>query len=247
MYIVMVLMRVKRRLVKRRHPDEGLPLSGSESVYSWYPWGGQGLHVDNCYAYAVGDHAIRRQNKSVPGNHSGMSSIFHTYRTCKGLAKRVISDNPKKIYRAEAEERCRKSYYKVMMFVAPTNMYHNSTGDFHFYKQHGVIKYKVKKGDTPEKIARFFKIPRSRLPKKLPAAGDNIKFRANVFSHKLGWATGPLLEDAAGKVIKDPRKANRKYGYNYTKYCCSFCVKNKGIDVNPPKNSKVRNNLMKFF
>jgi len=226
---------------------KGLPLSGSESVYSWFPWGGSGLHVDNCYAYAVGDHAKYRNNKSVPGNHSGQSSIFHTYRTCKGLAKRVISDNPKKVYQVDGDEKCKKNFYKIMMFVAPTNKYRNSTGDFHFYKQHGLVKYTIRKGDTPLKIAKFFKIAISKVPKKLPAVGEIAKIKANVFSHKLGWATGPLLYDAAGKVIKDPRKANRNYGYNYTKYCSSFCVKNKGIDVNPPKNSKTRNNLIKFF
>ena len=220
-----------------------LPLSGSESVYSWYPWGGTGLHVDNCYAYAVGDHAKYRMNKSVPGNHSGMSSIFHTYKNCKGLANRVISDNPKKVYKARGDEKCKKNFYKIMMFVAPKNKYNNSTGDFHFYKQHGLVKYTIRQGDTPTKIAKFFKIPVSRIPKKLPPRGKCIKVKANVFSHKLGWATGPLLYDAAGKVIKDPRRANRNYGYNYTKYCSSFCVKNKGIDV----DSKIRNNLIKFF
>ena len=224
-----------------------LPLSGGESVYSWFPWGGSGLHADNCYAYAVGDHAKYRMNKSVPGNHSGMSSIFHTYKNCKGLATRVISDNPKKVYKADADEKCKKNFYKIMMFVAPKNKYHNSTGDFHFYKQHGLVKYTIREGDTPAKIAKFFKIPVSRLPIKLPVKGKVIKVKANVFSHKLGWATGPLLYDAKGKVIKDPRRANRNYGYNYTKYCSSFCVKNKGINVNPPKNSKVRNNLIKFF
>ena len=224
-----------------------VPLSGSEPVYSWFPWGGSGLHVDNCYAYAVGDHAKYRNNKSVPGNHSGQSSMFHTYRTCKGLAKRVISDNPKKVYQVGGDEKCKRNFYKIMMFVAPTNKYHNSTGDFHFYKQHGLVKYTIRKGDTPGKIAKFFKIAISKIPKKLPAVGEITKIKANVFSHKLGWATGPLLYDAGGKVIKDPRTANRKYGYNYTKYCSSFCVKNKGIDVNPPKNSKIRNNLIKFF
>lgn len=224
-----------------------LPLSGGEVAYSWKPWGDTGFSTDNCYAYAVGDHAMYRDNKSVPGNHSGMSSMFHTYKNCKGLAKRVISDNPKKVYLARATEKCRKQFYKVMMFVAPTNAYHNSTGDFHFYKQHGVVNYTVKKSDTRMKIARFFKIPLSRIPLRLPAAGKIIKIRANVFSHKLGWATGPLLTDAKGKAIKDPRKANRKYGFNYSKYCCSFCVKNKGIDVDRPKNSKRMNNVIKFF
>jgi len=227
--------------------NRGLPLSGSESMYSWYPWGGTGLHVDNCYAYAVGDHAKYRMNKSVPGNHSGMSSIFHTYRNCKGLAKRVISDNPKKVYKVKPTLKCKKSFYKIMMFVAPKNIYNNSTGDFHFYKQHGVVKYTIKKGDTRTKIAKFFKIPLVRIPLNLPVPGKSIIIRANVWSHKLGWATGPLLYDASGKVIKDPRKADRNYGYKYSKFCCSFCVKNKGIDVDAPSNSKVRNNLIKFF
>jgi hypothetical protein len=185
------------------------------------------------------------RSSGILGNSK--SGMFHTYRTCKGLAKRVISDNPKKVYQIDGNEKCKKSFYKIMMFVAPTNKYHNSTGDFQFYKQHGLVKYTIRKGDTPGKIAKFFKIAISKIPKKLPAVGEITKIKANVFSHKLGWATGPLLYDAGGKVIKDPRTANRKYGYNYTKYCSSFCVKNKGIDVNPPKNSKTRNNLIKFF
>lgn len=225
-----------------------LRLSGSESEYKWSPWGNSGLHVDNCYAYAVGDHDTYRPNKSVPGNRSGMSSIFHTYKNCKGLAKRVISDNPGKVYRVKADQKCRRQYYKIMMFVAPVNRYLNATGDFHFYKQHGVVNYKIQSGDTYASIAKFFKIPVSRIRKpgvRLPLPGRSIKIKVNVWSHKLGWATGPLLYDAKNQVIKDPRKANRNYGYNYTKYCSSFCVKNRGIDINVPK-SKLRNNFMKF-
>lgn len=228
-----------------------LPTSGSEPLFKKDPWAKEGLHVDNCYAYAVGDHARFRTNKSVPGNRSGMSSIFHTYKNCKGLAKRVMSDNPGKIYKARAEARCRKSYYKIMMFVAPTNRYNNSTGDFHFYKQHSVVDYEVKSGDTRRSIASFLKVPLFRVPLRIPRPGKTVRIRANVFSHKLGWATGPLLEDANGKVILDPRKANRNYGYNYTKYCCSFCVKDKGIDVNAPSsssnNSKFGNYMKKLF
>ena len=224
-----------------------LPLSGFESTYKWTPWGSQGLHVDNCYAYAVGDHAKYRSNKSVPGDHSGMSSIFHTYRTCKGLAERVISDNPRKVYKVKATEKCRKQFYKIMMFVAPTNKYNNSTGDFHFYKQHGLVDYKIRKGDTYASIARFFKIPVSRITRPLPPPGRIIKIKVNVWSHKLGWATGPLLYDAKQQVIKDPRKADRNYGYRYTKYCSSFCVKNKGIDVDTPRKSNIPNNIIKFL
>ena len=236
----------------------GLPLSGSESPYSWAPWGKSLIHKVNCYAYAMGSHE-RFKNRSVPGNHMGLPPFFSNFRTCKGLEKRVIGDNPGKVYRARAAQKCRKGYYKVMMFVAPKNDYNDPHGDFHFYKQHGHVYLKVRRGDTYATIAKFFKIPISRV-KQAPTrtesnekvtwvneprlrVGKTIKIKTNCFSHKQGWATGPLLYDADGKVIKDPRKANRNYGYKYTRYCSSFCVKNRGIHLKP----KVRKNGLNAF
>ena len=57
--------------------------------------------------------------------------------------------------------------------------------------------------------------------------GKIIQFPANLWAHKLGWAGGPLLVDAAGKTIVDPRKANFKYrpGFHYTKICSVWGVK----------------------
>jgi hypothetical protein len=151
-----------------------------------------------------------------------------------------VSDNPKKVYIVKGNTRCKKGYYKVMMFVTgkkkPTLL---NSGDFHFYKQHGLVEYKPKEGDTKTSIAKFFKVSPRKIPKVV--VGKMMKIRVNVFSHKRGWATGPLLKDAKGKVIKDPRKANRNYGgLNYNTYCSSFCVKNRGINV-----GKVRSNLRK--
>ena len=228
-----------------RSSSTRLPLSGSESPYNWAPWGKSLIHNVNCYAYALGSR-VKYQNKSVPGNRMGLPPFFSNFKTCKGLAKRVVGDNPKKVYRTRATGRCRKGFYKIMMFVAPKNIYLNSTGDFHFYKQHGVVHYKVKNGDSYASIAAFFKIPVLRVTRAKTRSvnnkwvfhdklqtGKTIMFRANCFSHKQGWATGPLLHDASNKVILDPRKANRNYGYRYTKYCSSFCVKNRGVDVKP--------------
>lgn len=229
-----------------------LPLSGSEQPYNWAPWGKSLIHNVNCYAYALGSR-VKYHNKSVPGNHMGLPPFFSNFKTCKGLAKRVTGDNPKKVYRARATEKCQKGFYKIMMFVAPKNDYMDPTGDFHFYKQHGVVHYTIKKGDTYASIAAFFRVPVSRVTKAKMRVDDNkfryipklytgktIKFKANGFSHKQGWATGPLLHDASGKVIIDPRKANRNYGYKYTKYCSSFCVRSKGVDVKP----KLSKNLL---
>jgi hypothetical protein len=214
---------------------KGPPLSGSEPKFVKGKWATpKGIGNNNCYAYAFGDYSAYRWQKSTPGNRSGLSNNGHNYTHCTDLPSRVVSDNPTKVYKAKADEKCKKGYYKVMMFVSPgrpTNYIRQ--GDFHFYKQHGVVEYKVKKGDTVASIASFFKIPESRVRAAGPLkVGKPIIFKANVFSHKRGWATEPLLEDAKGKVIKDPRKAARDYpGLNYEKYCSSFCVKETGVKV----------------
>ena len=125
--------------------------------------------------------------------------------------------------------------YKIMMFVStckPTSTLCH--GDFHFYKQHSKTEYKIKRGDTHEIIAKFFKVPVTRIKRaaKVLLPGKVITFKAEFFSHKRGWATGPLTTGATGKLIKDPRTTSRKYpGMNYNKYCGSFCIKNGGVKV----------------
>jgi hypothetical protein len=213
-----------------------LPLSGSEPKFTQRLWGrAVGINNNNCYAYAVGDYEKKRSYKSVPGERAGMKNMNHSYVSCKELPKRVVADNPKRVYVAKAEEKCKPGYYKVMMFIAPGNpSNYFRQGDFHFYKQVNEVEYKVKKGNTHEAIAGFFKVPLARVKKAMPklVPGKIMRFKANIFAHKRGWATGPLVTDAKGNVIIDPRKASREYpGLNYKTYCSSFCVKNKGIKV----------------
>lgn len=210
-----------------------LPLSGAEPKFTQRLWGRAiGINNNNCYAYAFGDYEKSRSYKSVPGNRAGIMNMNNSYINCKKLQHYVISDNPNKVYVSKAESKCKPGHYKVMMFIAPGKGYFRQ-GDFHFYKQVNEIEYKVKAGNTYESIARFFKVPVERVKragKLIP--GKLLRFKANLFAHKRGWATGPLITDAKNKVITDPRKASRNYpGLNYTTYCTSFCVKNKGIKV----------------
>jgi len=223
-----------------------LPLSGSEPKYTTRRWGSKvGIGNNNCYAYAIGDYEAYRWQKSIPGDRSGLSGLYHSYTHCRDLPRRVISDNPRKVFKVDAKKRCPPGYFKMMLFVSPgrpTNYIRQ--GDFHFYKQHGVVEYKVKKGDTIRSVANFFRIPESRIKRAGPfKVGKRIIFKSNLWSHKRGWATGPLLVDAKGKMIRDPRKASRNYtSLNYQTYCSSFCVKNRGIKVGPthPKVGKKR-------
>lgn len=222
-----------------------LPLSGSEPRFTQRLWGRTvGIDNNNCYAYAVGDYESFRQQKSIPGERAGIRNLSHSYTHCRGLPKRVVADNPKSVYKCGATSKCKPNHFKVMMFVAPGNKRNYfRQGDFHFYKQHGFVEYKVKNGNTYESIAKFFKVPVSRVRKAGKCSpGKLLKFKANVFSHKRGWATGPLLVDAKGKAITDPRKASRNYpGLEYKRYCSSFCVKNRGIKVGHTHPKVIKN------
>jgi hypothetical protein len=57
--------------------------------------------------------------------------------------------------------------------------------------------------------------------------GRVIEIPVALWSHKTGWAGGPLIVDASGKTITDPRKADRNYkpGFHYTKFCSAYIVK----------------------
>jgi hypothetical protein len=208
-----------------------LPLSGSEKKFTTRWWGAKkGVNNNNCYAYAVNDPENYRWQKSIPGDRSGMSNSYHNYTHCKGLPERVISDNPGKVYKVNPVLRCKRGFFKIMMFTSPQ-------GDFHFYKQHGVCEYKVQPGDTLTKVSKFFRVPVERIRAAANKAGGfkegkRIVFKVNLWSHKRGWATGPLLVDAKGKMIRDPRTASRNYpGLNYSNFCSAFCVKDRGIKV----------------
>lgn len=247
-----------------------LPLSGAEPVFSYMGWGDVGKHRDNCYDYAFGDDH-RRLVKSVPGDRSRKPFPNSNFTNCRGFVKRVLADNPKTVYRCKNPSTvCRRGYYKVMSFVAPTNIYGNSTGDFHWYKQHKAVRYRIRAGDTVSGLARFFKvspltIKKSLMSQKRPLRNDDgmiansnmkinmrqkgpllkpgrvITFPVNAWSHKQGWATGPLMIDASGKLITDPRKANRNYGYRYSKFCSAFCVKAGRVHTGRNNSNLIKN------
>jgi hypothetical protein len=212
-----------------------LPLTGdgSEHPFVHKPWTKFKI-ANNCYAYAFHDMRRMRIKKSVPGDRT--TGINHSFMHCKGIAKKILSDNPGKVYLVKKPNvQCKKGYYKVIMVVAPTTRNGYPGGDFHFYKQHGIVNYKLRRGDTIANLAKFFDVPIQRIRNAVglnPRVGKVIVFKCNLFSHKMGWATGPLLVDSCGKIIKDPSKACRKYGLNYSKYCNSFCVSsNKRVKV----------------
>lgn len=207
------------------------PPSPDAPPYKWEPWGTVGRRSNNCYAYAMNCFQFYRPQKSTPGDETKLTNFkLPPYTTKAGLTKRILLDNPGKVFKCSATSKCPKGFYKMMMFIA---RHGQEFDDFHFYRQHSEVHYKVKRGDTAASIAKFFQIPVQHVKENGPLrVGKCIEIKANVWSHKQGWGTGPLLVDASGKLIKDPRKADRNYGeLNYKQYGGSFCVKNCGIQI----------------
>lgn len=212
------------------------PTNGSEPTFTMKRWNGKvGVNNNNCYAYAVNDFSDYRMSKAQPGERVNMSNPGGAYTDCRKLNQAVVADNPTKVYSTRGCTKCKPGFYKIMMFIAKCKKSaYLCQGDFHFYKQHSKAEYKVKKGDTHESIALFFKVPVLRIKRaaKDLKPGKLIVFKADFFSHKRGWATGPLMVGAKGNIITDPRRISRDYpGMNYDTYCSSFCVKNKGVKV----------------
>jgi len=220
-----------------------LPTSGDEPVFTEGRWGSPaGIRSNNCYDYAMNDYANSRDQKSSPGNKTGLrNNNYGPIKSCGLLPKGVKNNNPSNVTRADPDKKCPKNSFKVMMFISPSkgNSLFNS-GDFHFYRQYSKVHYKPKKGESVQSIAKFFRIPVAIVHKANNLAnnrtkngpivpGKVIKFKANGWAHKRGWATGPLLVDASNNRIVDPRKSNNNYkdgGLNYSKLCSTYCVRN---------------------
>ena len=224
------------------------------TLFKWDPWGSMGRHHDNCYDYAFGLNNIRSVNKDVPGNMSGNKAWGLTFTKCDGIAKRVLEDYRGLAYRCKPSDPCPPGYYKVMNFVAPnggdfhwyreTNgvRYKTRPGDTvtglarFFRVTPAVIRAAVAKGTRPMSASNG-RI--SNTNRNLPVLnqmvhsgsgairpGKVIQFPVRLWSHKQGFATGPVLVDASGKTITDPRRANRAYpGLNYSKFCSAYMVK----------------------
>jgi len=70
--------------------------------------------------------------------------------------------------------------------------------------------------------------------------GRILRFPVNLWAHKQGHASGPLMIDASGKTIVDPRKSNRKWkpGFHYTKFCAAYGVQQGAVRTGNNNNGK---------
>ena len=224
-------------------PAPRLPVSGSEPPYDALDPGygtPRGRRNNNCYAYALTEVARAGARKLQPGNLSlggSGGSGGNTSLSCVDLRRLALRDSPAShAYEERAEVPCRAGYYKVMGFVAPGR-------DFHWYKQNGDLVVRPGRAMRPTSLAEHLGVRREQVEASSGAAlppGRRVVVRdARLWSHKRGFATGPLLQDACGRAIADPRRACRDYsaveedGADYSRYCGALCVAS-GAKTPPP-------------
>lgn len=220
-------------------------------VFGWAPYGTDGVWHDNCYDYAFDMNNPRSTTKNMPGNMAGNHAWGLTFRTCDGIAKRVLEDYQGLAYRINtAATRCKPGYYKVMNFVSP------GVGDFHWYRETRRVIYRTRPGDTVSALAKFFRTnqatikmayrkahkPSSPINGRIATTNSELRVLSSLnemsrtgklfpgkvmqipvrlWSHKQGFGAGPVLVDASGKTIKNPLRANRNYGYLNYSRFCS--------------------------
>lgn len=57
-------------------------------------------------------------------------------------------------------------------------------------------------------------------------AGRVMTIPVRLWAHKQGFGGGPVIVDASGKTIRDPRRADRNYGgLNYSRFCSAYAVR----------------------
>lgn len=207
-------------------PAHKLPLSGSEELFTNVTYGSRrGVDNNNCYGWAIGDYRNSGNRKLQPGNLSGARGDLNL-GSCSAVVNRAAADLLGRGYRVDADTPCRKGHYKVMAFLAPNN-------DYHWYKQHRDVMVTWPEGArTIGDLAARLGVRPAQIyaPTASPQPGDRVLVKnANLWSHKQGFATGPLLKDACDKAITDPRKACRQYGsgLDYKQYCGALCVKKR--------------------
>lgn len=191
-----------------------------------------GTSSNNCYAWAIGHYKdTGNPHKLQPGELSGTSG---GPLTCKNLERQAMADAKATGHvftkASRVHQRCGNGQYKIMLFLDPDN-------DYHWYRQHRNVLYNVKTPMTAKELAKKFKVsvndvhvPRETRHGVVPKGLVLIR-NAWTWSHKRGLSNeGPILVDAGGNVIFDPKKANRAYdGLNYTVHCGTYCRSKKPV------------------
>jgi len=200
----------------------------NENTYSNALYGNPvGTGQNNCYAYAINHYVNKGDSKLQPGDLSGYTGPIDL-SSCKDLVQRVKDDAKAMGWTLSVVNQnteCPKGAVKIASVIAPNV-------DFHWYKFHKHVMYKVKTPRSVADLAKEFGVSQSNIHNpnisQTLQPGDIVLIRnANCWSHKQGFSPdGPILKDSCGNVIKDPATACRSYGrgLDYKQMCTVYCL-----------------------
>ena len=184
----------------------------------------EGVRNNNCYAWASGHCRTAGNNKLQPGDlsPSAASESPMDLRSCGSLQRRARADLGPDAKTLGPSGSCPEGWHAARAFLDPGK-------DYHWYRHHKDVLLRVPRKNgvaaRPTSLANRLGLSRSAVT----GSGSLFLARgADLYSHKRGLATGPLLEDSCGRLIKDPDRACRDYGdLKYTKSCGGMCVRNR--------------------
>jgi hypothetical protein len=187
-----------------------------------------GTRQNNCYAWAIDYYKNSGDSKLQPGDLAGMRGGVNL-SSCSDLVSRALADAKSMKWDLRVlkdSDQCPRGSYKIMAVLAPNE-------DFHWYRHHRDMLYKIKTPRSRTDVAKEFDVPvcAVQAASEQLNVGDLVFIKdANVWSHKQGFSPdGPLLRDSCGRLIKNPATACRKYGgrLNYSRVCATFCFKKR--------------------
>ena len=209
--------------------------------------------LGNCYVFAMAPKVgfggyNKRLQKATPGykcDYFKKQSInFTSKNSCKKMQKRIICDNPEYVHKVREQNYKKKiiqdlpkRQHYMVVYLASGKTKPNQ--DFHFirrvYIQDVIDDWEYLRKKTKNKAKQqLFQM--YDLYKK---TGLN-KYKY-IWAHQRGWQRGgPVIEDAGGDIIVNPKTLNFDYGdLFYDIYCGMFQVATRKASVNSTYNINV--------
>lgn len=190
----------------------------------------------NCYAYGLGlkvgkgGYYQHRLYKARPGDKcTQFMNRDMDFTRCEDIVARILCDNPAYVHKVKPNKIDKylhmdlgDDYHLMAAYLSPGSPPGSFDGtDFHFLRRTPLYavanKWNRFKKDTPQKAVEQI-------------VEQNPSF---LFTHRRGWSSqGPLLVDAKGNIITDPRTADLNYGsVNYSIFCGLFVVETRKASV----------------
>lgn len=190
-------------------------------------WTVPARYKGNCYVFGLapslgkGGYHTNRSHKARPGDKCKIyESADFDFQNCSQIVKRVICDNPRYVSKVDHNTNLMKhtgsDHHLMAAILSP-----GKHKDFHFLRRVPV-----------EEIYKAWDRFKYKTPKKCKEQLKQIKPNY-VWAHQRGWsAGGPIIHDAKGDLILNPKKANFDYNnVNYSIYCGLFKVRSRYATV----------------